>query len=53
LWTIKYPAQEISVDVFRGAAELVSKHAFQVWDAVILSAADAGAATVLFSEGHA
>jgi predicted nucleic acid-binding protein len=49
-WTARYPTQETDLDVFDGACELVSKHGFQVWDAIILSAARAGGASVLLSE---
>jgi predicted nucleic acid-binding protein len=50
LWIAKYPVQETNRTVYDGACELISNHRYQVWDAVILSAAAEGGASVLLSE---
>ena len=49
-WLARLPVQETTSDVFAGALELAAKHAFQIWDAVILSAAAVAGASVLLSE---
>jgi predicted nucleic acid-binding protein len=49
-WCEAFATQDTNREVFDGAVELVLKHKFQFWDAVIMSAAAAGGASVLFSE---
>ena len=50
IWLQKYPIQETTRAVMEGAFALVEKHKLQFWDALILSSAQAGAASVLLSE---
>jgi predicted nucleic acid-binding protein len=50
LWIAKYPSQETNLGVIRGAYELIGRHAFQSWDAIICSAASVGGARLLLSE---
>jgi predicted nucleic acid-binding protein len=49
-WLDKFEVQQTTPEVFAGACELVSHHDFQVWDAVILSAAAHSEAEILLSE---
>lgn len=49
LW-LDYATQDTSRAVFEGARELVSLHSLQVWDSIILAAAEAGGASILLSE---
>jgi predicted nucleic acid-binding protein len=49
-WFHSLRTQDTNRSVFDGASELVSKHMFQTWDAVILAAAWAGGASLLLSE---
>lgn len=47
---LRYPTQDTNRRVVEDAMEIVSLHALQVWDAVILAAADVAGASVLLSE---
>jgi predicted nucleic acid-binding protein len=49
-WFDNLKTQETTRPVFRDAMALVTQHQFQFWDAIILSAAKAGGASILFSE---
>ena len=50
LWFRRFKTQSTSEDIFEQAQELVITHDFQVFDAIILAAANAAGASVLFSE---
>jgi predicted nucleic acid-binding protein len=47
---LRYPTQETNRSVIDGAMELVSRHSLQIWDSIILSAAEVGGASILLSE---
>jgi predicted nucleic acid-binding protein len=49
-WFNSLKTQDTTRAVFEEAMTLVRHHHFQVWDAIVLSAAKAGGASVLFSE---
>lgn len=49
-WFENIRTQDTDRTVFEGARDLVAKHHFQIWDAIILSAASAGGASILLSE---
>lgn len=49
-WHNDYTLQAITPDILKDAYDLVSRHAFPVWDSVILSAAAFAGADTLFSE---
>ena len=49
-WIRRFKTQSTSESVFEQAQELVVKHDFQVFDAIILAAANVAGASVLFSE---
>jgi predicted nucleic acid-binding protein len=49
-WFDNLRTQETTRTVFQDAMNLTSNHQFQFWDAIILSAAKVGGASVLFSE---
>jgi predicted nucleic acid-binding protein len=49
-WLNGVATQDTTRAVFEDAMKLVAQHQFQVWDAIILAAAKAGGASVLFSE---
>lgn len=49
-WLDKFDVQQTTSEVFAGACELVSHHDFQVWDAVIFSAAAHAEVDILLSE---
>jgi predicted nucleic acid-binding protein len=49
-WRDDYLTQETNVSIFQDAVELVSKHDFQIWDGIILSAASYAGASFIFSE---
>lgn len=49
-WLSAFTTQDTDRTVFDGAAELVSQHKLQVFDAIILAAARAASADVLLSE---
>jgi predicted nucleic acid-binding protein len=42
--------QETTQNVFETALDIMSRHGFQMWDSIILSAAAASGASVLLSE---
>ena len=50
LWIEHCELLDQSVASFRKALDLVSRHGFQVWDAVILAASAEAGAAVLLSE---
>lgn len=49
-WITECEALPVSVEAFRHATSLVERHAFQLWDAVILAASAEAEATFLLSE---
>ena len=49
-WVQKYPIQETTRAVMDGAFALVKRHKLQFWDALILSSAQVGGASILLSE---
>jgi predicted nucleic acid-binding protein len=49
-WFENLKTQDTTRAVFRDATTLVAQYQFQFWDAIILSAAKAGGASILFSE---
>ncbi len=49
-WRDRNMTQETTNHVFDGARLIMERHKFQVWDSIILSAADVAGASVLLSE---
>jgi predicted nucleic acid-binding protein len=49
-WFHGVKLQETTAQIFDAALDLASAHQFRIWDAVILSAASASGASILFSE---
>jgi predicted nucleic acid-binding protein len=47
---LRYPTQDTDRRVIEDAMEIVSRHPLQIWDAIILAAAEAAGASVLLSE---
>ena len=49
-WIETYTTQETSRPILEAALDLIAKHQFQIWDAIILSAASAAGSGYLLSE---
>jgi predicted nucleic acid-binding protein len=49
-WQESYVIQETNRSIFADALELVARHAFRIWDAIILAAASFSGARTLFTE---
>lgn len=49
-WLERYIAQPTTLSVMAAARELLSNHDFQVWDSIILAAANEASADILISE---
>jgi len=49
-WLVAHEVQETNREIISDAIELVRRHGLQVWDAVIVSAAEFAGATYLLSE---
>jgi predicted nucleic acid-binding protein len=49
-WCQNFTVQETTQNVFETALDIMSRHGFQMWDSIILSAAEASGASVLLSE---
>lgn len=47
---LRFPVQDLTVDVFRHALELKQRFLFSYWDCAILAAARASACEILYSE---